>query len=363
MMLPRPKPLFLIPIAVFVGLLLVASIGSQSMAGEVQEKEVFKPKRIIFVTDFAIGLINGTLAGTRSGPSDADDGFAAALALNASALDVRGLVITYGNNLTKPETMVARTTLEILGSEIPVLFGATRPLPNPEIELYTGKTLEYACLNEGVEFIAEQLRQFDNISLVAIGPFTDIACLILNFPAEAARIQEIVMLAGSKPGNPLVINGIALPDLNFDSDPRALQVILEGSNVPVTAMLFEVTSTMLISNQQLAELGAKENQVARYFAAASKPHAQNWTKVLKQAGQVPWDSHPVWYLIKPQAYVCSETGYSLRVGQPSTSPSPDNAFRLDPNFDTRQVRACEAFTSPEGGVAFIDAILSASGME
>lgn len=362
-MTSRAKPLFLIAIGAFVALLLLASIGSQPLAGDVQEKEVFKPKRIIFVTDFAIGLINGALAGTRSGPSDADDGFAAALALNAPALEVRGLVITYGNNLTKPEMMVARTTLQILGSEIPVLSGATRPLPNPGIELYTGKTLDDSCLNEGTRFMAEQLRRFDNISLVAIGPFTDIACLILNFPAEAARIQEIVILAGSKPGNPLVINGIALPDLNFDSDPRALQIILEGSNIPVTAMLFEVTSTKLISNQQLAALGAMENQVAGYFAAASKPHAQNWTKVLKQDGQVPWDSHPVWYLIKPQAYVCSETGYSLSVGQPSTSPSPDNAFRLDPDFDTRQVQMCEAFARPDDGEAFIEAVLSAVGME
>src|SRR5580692_11673295 len=60
--------------------------------------------QVIISSDVATGLMGGW----RAGPSDIDDGLAVGMALGLPALEVRGVVVTLGNNNVQPEIAVAQ---------------------------------------------------------------------------------------------------------------------------------------------------------------------------------------------------------------------------------------------------------------
>ena len=55
--------------------------------------------------------------------------------------------------------------------------GATEPLANPPIEWSDGTEIRDWCVNAGVRFMARELREHGPLTVFAIGPLTDIACL------------------------------------------------------------------------------------------------------------------------------------------------------------------------------------------
>src|SRR5438132_11600622 len=132
---------------------------------------------VIVSTDMAMGL-NG---GWRSGWSDADDAWALALAWKT--LNVRAVEVTFGNNDVEPEMRSLRTLLEAAGRKTPFARGAAVKLTDPQVSL-GGKAMLNACENDAVRHMAAALRR-QQATVVAIGPLTDIACLVLNAPKTA----------------------------------------------------------------------------------------------------------------------------------------------------------------------------------
>lgn len=151
---------------------------------------------VITSTDSATGL-NG---GWWSGAGDIDDGLAIAMSLASPRLDVRGVVVTFGNALVEPSYSIAKRVVDGMGSTVPVLRGAPRPLPEYPMTLYDGTKLNSACLNAGIRFMADELRSAQTpVTILAIGPLTDLACLAMNFPDAANQIERAVVIGGLFP--------------------------------------------------------------------------------------------------------------------------------------------------------------------
>ena len=85
--------------------------------------------RVLFASDFAIGLFTGRANGTTDEPSDVDDAFALSLALDHPTLDLRGIAVGFGNNRLLPEVATATAVTELLDLSVPVAAGAVQPLP------------------------------------------------------------------------------------------------------------------------------------------------------------------------------------------------------------------------------------------
>jgi pyrimidine-specific ribonucleoside hydrolase len=304
--------------------------------------------RLIFSTDLALGLINGRFDGP--GPAPTDDAYAVALALaRPEQFDVRGLVITFGNDKMEPEVRAAQRAMDALDADVPIYEGAAVPLSKPPVRFFDDRPLADWCVNDGVRFMAAELRDAP-ATIAAIGPFTDIACLAQNFPDEVKRIQRVVILAGSKPGQGLKLGTTPVPDLNFTSDPEALRYILEETDIPLTAMLFEVTSTTELDAKQIASL-RDHGPAGRYFAAASEPNVQAFGPTQ------PFDANVVYHLAEPKAYRCFESGFRIVAKQPSADPDSGNIDAFRPDLPGRRVEACDAFARPGEGARFIDAVL------
>jgi pyrimidine-specific ribonucleoside hydrolase len=331
-------------------------------------------ERVVVSADVATGLVGGW----RAGISDVDDGLALGMALGASELDVRGVVVTTGNNNLQPQLVVARRIAgELLRRrEVPILAGASQRLTDPPVRWYDGRSLDGTCVNDGVRFLARELGARP-LTVLALGPLTDVACLLLRFPRAAERLEGVVAIMGRRPGEEFEIGGRrGLTDFNYVMDPRAARVVLESA-VPVTFMTFELTSSTLVPRRAVDELGAIGSPAASFFHAATLPWVDFWRDTFHEDGFHPWDQNAVHFAARPSAFDCRPvTPTIVSCGAPPYHDSPDNPcpghgpnqpssldkessqLWLAPATGPTNTSACAGFASPAARAGFLEDVLA-----
>lgn len=297
---------------------------------------------LIMSMDLAMGLTSGNANGTMPTPSDYDDSWVLPLLRDTSDVDLLGIVVTMGNGPLAPEMVVARETLDRLDMDVPLLPGAATWLPMVATEDYAGVDLSPSCVNDGVRFMAEQLRGTREVTIVATGPMTDVACLILAYPDETANIKEIIALIGSLPG-PIIYAGKPARDFNYSMDPRALSVILDESTVPFTATTFEASSSSALPTEVFDALADSADPTAAYFGNASLAYTEWWSSIFGPTKPI-WDAVALWKYLHPEDFICSPARHELQLGPPNLGTDRTHDWFIpDPAADGRVV-ACTSFT-------------------
>lgn len=188
--------------------------------------------------------------------SDVDDAVALALAMRSPQLTIEGVTTVYGD--VQLRAQLAAKLLE-LGKQahIKVYAGISQPLLRKREVWWAGHEGEgvledrthYDIENmHAVDFIIETIM--DNpgkVTLVPIGPLTNIAAAIIKEPAIIEKVKGIVMMGGvSRLGD----SALALPHIehNIKCDPEAAAVVLE-SGAPITMVGLDVTMKVSINNQ------------------------------------------------------------------------------------------------------------------
>jgi len=100
--------------------------------------------------------------------------------------------------------------------------------------------------NSGVAQMRKRLRRSKKpVTILAIGPATDVACLLATSrPSTTRKIAEIIWLASRVEGEHLTINGKVVNDFNFRMDPLAGAILLAEAgeqDVPVRLLSFALT--------------------------------------------------------------------------------------------------------------------------
>ncbi|MEO0371154.1 MAG: nucleoside hydrolase, partial [Pseudomonadota bacterium] len=141
-----------------------------------------------------------------------DDAVAILLALASSELDVLALTCVAGNVPVPLTTLNARKIAELAGRpDLPIYAGCDAPLSRPLItaEHVHGRTgLDGPTLPDptvplatghAVDFLIDTLRRQpdETITLVPIGPLTNIATALTRAPDIAPRIKDIVLMGGA----------------------------------------------------------------------------------------------------------------------------------------------------------------------
>jgi purine nucleosidase len=192
-----------------------------------------------------------------------DDAVAILAALGSpEELDVLGIVTVAGNVPLSRTTYNARKILELAQrADVPLYAGCARPmrrklataehvhgatgLDGPSLAVPTMKVRE----QHGVLFIVDALRAAKpgEITLVTLGPLTNIAMAMVLAPDIVERIAEIVMMFGaySEAGN---ITPVA--EFNSYVDPEAADVVL-SSGVKITMVPLDVTHQCLSTRPRL----------------------------------------------------------------------------------------------------------------
>ncbi|MBQ0827171.1 nucleoside hydrolase [Streptomyces tagetis] len=175
--------------------------------------------------------------------SDIDDGLAIALALRSPELRVEALTVVNGNVDVDAGVDVARRLTDRMGVPgLPVLRGADRPLLRdmaPVRALFDDVLTDRPARTDPADRLgpteprhaAQYLVDITaahpgEISVVAIGPMTNLALALRLDPRFADNVAEIVMMAGSATG--YAQNITVVGDFNAYVDPEALAMVLES---------------------------------------------------------------------------------------------------------------------------------------
>jgi purine nucleosidase len=192
-----------------------------------------------------------------------DDAVAILTALGSpEELDVQGIVTVAGNVPLAQTTYNARQILELAQrADIPLYAGCARPMRRKPVTAehvhgstgLAGLSLPAPTMKvreqHGVLFIVDALRAAKpgEITLVTLGPLTNIAMAMVLAPDIVERIAEIVMMFGaySEGGN-------ITPAAEFNShvDPEAADVVL-SSGVKITIVPLDVTHQCLSTRPRL----------------------------------------------------------------------------------------------------------------
>ncbi|MBR0680575.1 cysteine hydrolase [Roseomonas eburnea] len=189
-----------------------------------------------------------------------DDAVALWLALASPELDLR-LVTVAGGNVGLEQTLPnARAILGLARSGLPVVAGADRPLLGAftaETRVHGADGLGGVVLPEGppatpgvaADAIRDLLRREERVTLIGIGPATNLALALATEPALVARVEEIVLMTGAW------AEGNITPSAEFNawSDPEALALLL-GCGRPVTLATLELTAQALVTPARIAAL-------------------------------------------------------------------------------------------------------------
>jgi inosine-uridine nucleoside N-ribohydrolase len=204
----------------------------------------------------------------------ADDAMAILLALNSPELDVRALTVVAGNVVVEQGVENALKLVSLAGRcDLPVARGAHQPLAQKLItaEYFHGQNglgnVElpapacHADARFAPDLIIELVRKYPHeITLVPVGPLTNIALAVLKDPAIIPLVQEVVLMGGSISGG----NATAAAEANIYNDPEAARVVFEAG-WPVTMVGLNVTEKTLFTRTDLDELArtrGRENDFA-----------------------------------------------------------------------------------------------------
>jgi purine nucleosidase len=180
--------------------------------------------RIILDTDMAMGVPG----------SDIDDGFALALALAEPSISVDLVTTVNGNADVESGSFLSGELLDRLGfPDVPVVQGAAAPYSFPDrrrgapddIRQRFGSRLPrpgYAAH----ELVSRAAAEPGQITVVAIGPLTNIATAINLDPDFARNVREIVIMGGVYREH---TNERGMPgEFNFWVDPEAADAVLRS---------------------------------------------------------------------------------------------------------------------------------------
>ena len=214
------------------------------------------PKKIVIDTDCGV-----------------DDAVAIMITLASPELAVLGITTVSGNvplehvmdNVLRLLTFLGRT-------EIPVYRGASMPLVERprhatdihgrnglgDVELPPPRMDEQAP--RAPEGIVRLARENPGMTLLTLGPLTNVAIALNLYPELVGLISEIVIMGGGIEAG----NVTPYAEFNFYADPESMQFVLD-SGIPLSVLTWDATLTVVHTEQELAAAGFGDSASGRLF--------------------------------------------------------------------------------------------------
>lgn len=192
-----------------------------------------------------------------------DDAMAILLALNSPELKVEALTVVPGNVDGKQGLENALKIVSLAGRcDVAVAGGAQHPLDQKLItaQFWHGKNglagVELPaskCKPDarfGPDLIIEMVHKYPHeLTLIPVGPLTNIALAVSKDPSIAYLVRDIVIMGGSISGGN--VNGAA--EANIYNDPEAAQIVFNAGWM-VTMVGSDIGERTLMTRKHLAEL-------------------------------------------------------------------------------------------------------------
>ena len=209
-----------------------------------------------------------------------DDSLAILLALASPEISLEGLSVVHGNSSTQQGTINALSVLELAkASHIPVYQGCDLPLVQPSLlapETHGEQGIGYAKLSaplgqpkvqKGSDYLIEKIMSAPGeITLVAIGPLTNIALAIRQEPRIVENVKEVFIMGGAIRHEG---NTTPLAEFNAYVDPHAAQIVFH-SGMPITLTPLDVTYECVFLKDDLNRLLKIDSPITKFIADATR---------------------------------------------------------------------------------------------
>lgn len=225
-----------------------------------------------------------------------DDALAILLALASPEIEVDGISIVHGNCSTQQGTINALSVLELAqAAHIPVASGCELPLVQPSLlapETHGNTGLGYAQLpkpaaspkvQHGSDFLIEKIMsQPGKISLVCIGPLTNVALAIRKEPRIVQAVREIFIMGGAIRHEG---NTTPLAEFNTYVDPHAAHIVYH-SGMPIILTPLDVTYECILTHEDVERLLKINSPITKFIADSTRFYMQFHDEYQKIAGCV-----------------------------------------------------------------------------
>jgi inosine-uridine nucleoside N-ribohydrolase len=222
-----------------------------------------------------------------------DDAMALMLALSSPEVDVRAITVVPGNVTAQQGLENALRMVSLANRcDIPIAAGAQHPLFQKLItaEFWHGKNglanIELPpgkCRVDGrfgPDLIIQMVHASPHeLTLVPVGPLTNIALAVLKDPSIVPLVKEVILMGGSISGG----NVNAAAEANIYNDPEAAQIVFQAG-WPLTMVGLDVGDKTLFSRKHLALLAQTHGpindfvvQVAGFLVDLSERFASGGT--------------------------------------------------------------------------------------
>ncbi len=224
-----------------------------------------------------------------------DDAIALLLALGSPEIELLGVTTVSGNQSLEKTTANAIRVLDHVGrQDVSVAAGAPRPLVrgrHAAADVHGETGLDGPDLPppsrppgpaHAIDWMADTLeRSPEPVTLIPVGPLTNIALLLARYPGIEERIERIVLMGGA------IGEGNVTPAAEFNiwADPEAAHRVFQAG-LDLTMVGLDVTHQALITPahiERLAAAGTAGKLVADLYAFYAGFHRRNYG----------WDGAPV----------------------------------------------------------------------
>jgi purine nucleosidase len=209
-----------------------------------------------------------------------DDALAILLAAASPEIHLEGLTVVHGNCSLQQGVNNALSILELANAgDIPVAPGFPRPLVQPPLiadETHGPKGLGYAELDpphrpaletHAVDFIIDTiLSNPGELTIVAVGPLTNIAVAVRREPEIIDAVQEVIIMGGA-----ILHQGNVTPlaEYNTYADPHAAHMVYH-SGIPIRLVPLDVTYQCVLTTEHVDRLLAHKSPIAEFIAEATR---------------------------------------------------------------------------------------------
>ncbi len=238
-----------------------------------------------------------------------DDAIALMIASKHPDIDLLGVTVVAGNQTldkTLPNTL---HVVQHLGLDVPVYGGMAKPIVKVQevAEDVHGKSgLDGPVFEElrikaqpehAVNYLIRTLMESDgDITLVPVGPLTNIAMAILLEPRIVNKIRQIVLMGGAVG----IGNTTPSAEFNIYVDPEAAHIVF-SSGVKITMMPLDLTNTALADESVIERMRNIGNKAGKLFADIMSFTLHSQAVNGLSAGPVH-DVTAVTYLVAPDLY-------------------------------------------------------------
>jgi len=255
-----------------------------------------------------------------------DDAIALFLALaSPEALDVGAIVTVAGNVGLARTTANALTIRAAAGrADVPVHAGCPRPIlaPPPSAAHVHGESgIDGADLPEvvaqpdplhGVDALIARARAGDgDLTVVALGPLTNLALAIVKAPDILSRIREIAIMGGAMAGG----NVTPVAEFNIHADPEAAAVVF-NAGAPIALFGLDVTHQVVATEARVAAIAAIDTVAARAVAGMLRRHLVGPEDDAE--GAFLHDPCVIAYLLRPDLFTLSPMTVTIETASPLT---------------------------------------------